>query len=65
MRYTECVRILPTNLFSHVILYSEICGLSLLGYIFQRVGSGYGQVVGVCEYGEEPLGSIKCGEFLD
>jgi len=28
-------------------------------------GSGYGQVAGVCECGNEPLGSIKCGEFLD
>ena len=24
-----------------------------------------GQVAGTCEYGNEPLGSIKCGEFLD
>jgi hypothetical protein len=22
-------------------------------------------VVGSCEHGNEPLGSIKCGEFLD
>jgi len=22
-------------------------------------------VTGVCEYGNEPSGSIKCGEFLD
>jgi hypothetical protein len=28
-------------------------------------GSGQGKVVGTCEYGNEPLGSIKCGEFLD
>ena len=34
------------------------CGLD-------RAGSGYGQVVGTCERGNEPSGSIKCGEFLD
>ena len=29
------------------------------------VCSGYGQVAGACERGQEPSGSIKCGEFLD
>jgi hypothetical protein len=29
------------------------------------VGSGYGQVEGTCEYGNELSGSTKCGEFLD
>jgi hypothetical protein len=24
-----------------------------------------GQVAGTCEWGKEPSGSIKCGEFLD
>jgi len=24
-----------------------------------------GQVTGTCEYGNEPSGSMKCGEFLD
>jgi hypothetical protein len=28
-------------------------------------GSGYGEVVTTCECGNELLGSIKCGEFLD
>jgi hypothetical protein len=27
--------------------------------------SGYGTVVGSCEHGSEPSGSIKSGEFLD
>jgi len=27
--------------------------------------SGQGQVTGTCKYGNEPSGSIKCGEFLD
>jgi hypothetical protein len=37
----------------------------------QEVGWGgmgcitLGQVVGCCEYGDEPSGSIKCREFLD
>ena len=34
------------------------------GYGLDRVSSGYGQVAGTCECGNEPLGSIKCGEFL-
>ena len=29
------------------------------------VGSGWGQMAGTCEYGNELSGSIKCGEFLD
>jgi len=28
-------------------------------------GTGLGQVVDACECGDEPSGSIKCGEFLD
>jgi hypothetical protein len=28
-------------------------------------GSGYGQVVGSYEHGNEPSGSIKGGEFFD
>jgi hypothetical protein len=28
-------------------------------------GSGQGQVAESCECGNEPSGSIKCGEFLD
>ena len=30
-----------------------------------EVGSGKGQVAGACEYGNEILGCVKCGEFLD
>jgi hypothetical protein len=36
-----------------------------VGYGLDRSGSGQGQVVGTCECGNEPSGSIKCGEFLD
>jgi len=28
-------------------------------------GSGWGQVAGACECGNEHSGSTKCGEFLD
>jgi len=35
------------------------------GHGLDRAGSGSGQVAGTCECGEEPSGSIKCGEFLD
>jgi hypothetical protein len=30
-----------------------------------EAGSGLGQVAGTCECGNEPLGSIKCGEIID
>ena len=35
------------------------------GYGLDRAGSGYGQVAGTCECGDESSGSIKCGKFLD
>jgi len=35
------------------------------GYVLDRAGSGLGQMPGTCECGNEPLGSMKCGEFLD
>jgi len=35
------------------------------GHGLNRSGSGQGHVVGSCECGNEPSGSIKCGEFLD
>jgi hypothetical protein len=38
---------------------------AMWGYGLDRAGSGYGQVAGTCECGNEPSGSIKCGEFLD
>jgi len=34
-------------------------------YGLDRAGSGYGQVSGICECGNEPSVSIKCGEILD
>jgi hypothetical protein len=30
-----------------------------------RSGSGYGQMAGSCEYGDEHSGSIKYGEFRE
>ena len=35
------------------------------GWRLDGFGSGYGQMVGTCEYGDELSGSIKYGEFLD
>jgi hypothetical protein len=35
------------------------------GYGLNTVGSGYRQVADTCDCGNEPSGSIKCGEFLD
>jgi hypothetical protein len=32
-----------------------------IGFIWLRIGTGGGS----CEQGNEPLGSIKCREFLD
>ena len=34
-------------------------------YGLDRAGSGQGQVAGTCEGGNEPSGSVKCGELLD
>ena len=34
------------------------------GYGLDRADSGYGQVAGTCECGNESSGSVKCGEFL-
>ena len=44
-------------------LQEVVCGG--WGYGLDRVGSGKGQVVDTCDCGNEPSGSIKCGEFLD
>jgi len=35
------------------------------GYGIDRAGSGQGQVAGAFECGNEPSGSMKCGEILD
>jgi len=40
-------------------------GSRMWSYRLDRAGSGYGQVAGTCECGNEPSGSIKCREFLD
>jgi hypothetical protein len=34
------------------------------GYGLDRAGSGYGQVAGICECGNEPSGSITFEEFI-
>jgi hypothetical protein len=35
------------------------------GHGQDQSSSGYGHVVGSCEYNDEPAGFIKCGEFLE
>jgi hypothetical protein len=35
------------------------------GYGLDQSGSGEGQEAGFCKCGDEPSGSIKCGEFLE
>jgi hypothetical protein len=49
-------------------------GRIILKWIFERFGGGaqtgliwlrMGQVASSCVYGDEPSGSIKCGEFLE
>jgi hypothetical protein len=47
------------------IILSESSVSEMWGYGLDRCGSGYGQVAGTCECSNEPLGSIKRGEFLD
>ena len=34
-------------------------------YGLDWAGPGYGQEADGCECGNEPSGSVKCGEFLD
>jgi hypothetical protein len=54
----------------------DVDGRIVLGWIFTKwdegvgygldwAGSGYREVAGNCECGNEPSGSIKSGEFLD
>jgi len=35
------------------------------GHGLDQAGSGYGQVAGTCDCGDDPFGSIKCREYLD
>jgi hypothetical protein len=42
-----------------------ILGNRVWGCGLDSFGSGEGQVASSCEHGNEPSGSIKCGEFLD
>jgi hypothetical protein len=36
-----------------------------VGRAWSQAASGQGQMSGCCESGNETLGSIKCGKFLD
>jgi len=46
------------------IILTWIFRSGMWGHGLDRCGSGYGQMAGTCEWGNEPSGSIKCGEFL-
>jgi len=37
----------------------------IIWYGMDRTGSGKCQVAGTCDCGNEPSGSIKCGELID
>ena len=40
-------------------------GSEMWWYGLDQTGSGQGQLTGTYECGNERLGSVKCGEFLD
>ena len=46
----------------NIMIYLREVGV---GGVLYGVGSGQGQMAGTFKYGDELLGSIKCGEFLD
>jgi hypothetical protein len=47
------------------IILKLIFRKSDVGHELDLSGSGYGQVAGSCECGNEPSGSVKYEEFLD
>jgi hypothetical protein len=47
------------------IILKEIIWKWNSGHRLDRSDSGYGQVADSCKCGNDPSGSIKCGEFLD
>jgi hypothetical protein len=58
----ESKRMLTTNIFL-ITLYQFKHAFALDN--FEAVGSRQGRMAGTCDSGNEPLGSTKCGEFLD
>ena len=49
----------------HIVGSSSIRNLRTRHTVVTGTHSGEGPVAGACEYGNDPSGSIKCGEFLD
>jgi hypothetical protein len=45
--------------------WDESSGSVMWGYGQEWAGSGWRQMAGNCECGNEPSGFIKCWEFLD
>ena len=43
----------------------DLLEVGCVGYGLHGASSRQGHVAGACEFGNEPSGSIKCGEFLD
>ena len=48
-----------------MIILDGSSGSGMWGYGKDRAGSKLGQVEGTCECGNEPSGSVKCGEIID
>jgi hypothetical protein len=44
------------------LIFRKWDGDAWIGLLWLRIGTGDG---GVCECGNEPSGSVKCGEFLE
>jgi hypothetical protein len=56
--YTNCASPPPPR-------YSSEDNIKMDGFCLASSGSGLGPVVGSCEHGDEPSGSVKCSEFLE
>jgi len=50
---------------AYVATVATLSDMLIIGPCGGHWGSGQGQVAGTCECGNEPSGSIQCGEFLD
>jgi hypothetical protein len=56
---------LEDSVVDEMIILSRVFRKWEEGHGLDLFGSGKGRVAGSCECGNEPRGSIKCGEFLD
>jgi hypothetical protein len=58
--YVSIISIIGSYSFIYSCFFSSIFMLNPLDPL-DRAGSGYGQMAGTCECGNEPSGSVKCG----